>query len=98
VEPGWKRCPKCTAELSASPAPARAEAAPAAAEGDAASAEAEIKAVEADLERLEKSGQNVAHARNLLKLAVSFLRGGSYEKATRYARKVKSTLEEKKSA
>lgn len=108
VEPGWKRCPSCTAELPpapeahpaaqpAPPEPARAEPAPAAAEGDAAAAEREIKEVESELEKLEKAGQNVAHARNLLKLAISFLRGGSYEKATRYARKVKNVLEEKKS-
>lgn len=107
VEPGWKRCPSCTAELPETPSgagavppgarqPAGAEPAPAAGEGDAAAAESEIKAVEAELERLEKAGQNVSHARNLLKLAVSFLRGGSYEKATRYARKVRTTLEEKK--
>jgi len=69
----------------------------AAAEGDAAAAEREIREVEAELERLEKAGQNVAHARNLLKLAISFLRGGSHEKATRYARKVKNVLDEKKS-
>jgi tetratricopeptide (TPR) repeat protein len=108
VEPGWKRCPSCTAELlpapvavpvsaPAAPSAPRAGPAPAASEGDAAAAEAEIKGVEAELERLEKAGQNVAHARNLLKLAISFLRGGSYEKATRYARKVKNSLEEKKS-
>jgi len=58
--------------------------------------EKEIKAVEAELESMEKKGENVAHARNLLKLAFSFLRGGSYEKATRYARKVKNVLDEKK--
>jgi tetratricopeptide (TPR) repeat protein len=105
VEPGWSKCPSCTAELAPTPEPATApgaarpagpEPAPAASEGDAAAAEAEIKQVEAELERLDKAGQNVAHARNLLKLAVSFLRGGSYEKATRYARKVKNVLEEKK--
>jgi len=59
-------------------------------------AEKEIKDVGAELDKLEKRGQNVAHARNLLKLAMSFLRGGSFEKATRYARKVKNVLEEKK--
>jgi len=59
-------------------------------------AEKEIRDVGADLDKLEKRGQNVAHARNLLKLAMSFLRGGSFEKATRYARKVKNVLEEKK--
>ena len=65
-------------------------------ESEAAVAEREIREVESDLEKLEKAGQNVAHARNLLKLAISFLRGGSYEKATRYARKVKNVLDEKK--
>jgi tetratricopeptide (TPR) repeat protein len=59
-------------------------------------AEKEIRDVGAELEKLEKRGENVAHARNLLKLAMSFLRGGSFEKATRYARKVKNVLEEKK--
>lgn len=59
-------------------------------------AEKEIKEVGAELDKLEKRGQNVAHARNLLKLAMSFLRGGSFEKATRYARKVKNVLDEKK--
>jgi tetratricopeptide (TPR) repeat protein len=59
-------------------------------------AEKEIRDVGAELDKLEKRGQNVAHARNLLKLAQSFLRGGSFEKATRYARKVKNVLEEKK--
>jgi hypothetical protein len=108
VTPGWKKCPSCTAELSPAPGPAGpapeeprpagSEPAPASAEGDAAAAESEIKQVEAELERLDKAGQNVAHARNLLKLAISFLRGGSYEKATRYARKVKNVLEEKKGA
>jgi len=105
VEPGWKRCPSCTAELhpAAALAAETEPAAPsgagpaAASEGDAATAEKEINEVEAELDRLEKAGQNVAHARNLLKLAISFLRGGSYEKATRYARKVKNVLEEKKS-
>ena len=58
-------------------------------------AEKEIKEVEAELEALERKGESVAHARNLLKLAMSFLRGGSYEKATRYARKVKNVLEER---
>jgi len=65
-------------------------------DGDYAVAEREIREVETELDRVEKSGQNVAHARNLLKLAGSFLRGGSYEKATRYARKVRNVLEEKK--
>jgi len=59
-------------------------------------AEKEIGDVGAELEKLEKRGENVAHARNLLKLAMSFLRGGSFEKATRYARKVKNVLDEKK--
>jgi tetratricopeptide (TPR) repeat protein len=66
-------------------------------EGESAAAEREIREVEAELEKMEKAGQNVAHARNLLKLAISFLRGGSYEKATRYARKVRNVLDEKKS-
>ena len=78
--------------------PATPEAAPKAqtTEAEHAAAEKEIRDVESELERMEKSGQNVAHARNLLKLAISFLRGGSYEKATRYARKVKNVLDEKK--
>jgi tetratricopeptide (TPR) repeat protein len=59
-------------------------------------AEKEIKEVGAELDKLEKRGENVAHARNLLKLAMSFLRGGSFEKATRYARKVKNVLDENK--
>ncbi|MEM4729651.1 MAG: hypothetical protein QXH42_07855 [Thermoplasmata archaeon] len=59
-------------------------------------AEKEIREVEAELEALEKSGESVTHARNLLKLSLSFLRGGSYEKATRYARKVKNVIEERK--
>jgi len=102
VEPGWKRCPSCTAELHPAAAAETEPAAPpvaeppAASEADAAAAESEINQVEAELDRLEKDGQNVAHARNLLKLAISFLRGGSYDKATRYARKVKNVLEEKK--
>jgi nucleoid-associated protein YgaU len=130
VEPGWKRCPNCTAPLEPAAAggePAKAqtpasagpfhaatkpEAAPAqaaraaqagdaapkapSAENEHAAAEKEIREVESELEKMEKNGQNVAHARNLLKLAISFLRGGSYEKATRYARKVKNVLEEKK--
>jgi len=59
-------------------------------------AEKEITGVGAELEIREKRGENVAHARNLLKLALSFLRGGSFEKATRYARKVQNVLQEKK--
>jgi tetratricopeptide (TPR) repeat protein len=59
-------------------------------------AEKEINDVGAELEKREKGGENVAHARNLLKLALSFLRGGSYEKATRYARKVQNVMQEKK--
>jgi|GEM_PF-1819203 len=107
VEPSWKRCPSCAAPLGAAPSPAGPAAAAGRApaespsptqtsEAEAAAAESEIREVEKTLERMEKDGLNVAHARNLLKLAVSFLRGGSYEKATRYARKVKNVLEEKK--
>lgn len=130
VEPGWKRCPSCTAPLvSAAPAPPKAPPKgpqpPVDASGEIkiptkpelrspvkvpqkepeveemrdpeyAAVEKEIKTVESELETMEKKGENVAHARNLLKLAFSFLRGGSYEKATRYARKVKNVLEEKK--
>jgi len=89
--------PSRAAERPAAPRAVGPEPTAGAAEGDAAAAELEIRDVEAELEKLEKAGQNVAHARNLLKLAISFLRGGSYEKATRYARKVKNVLEEKKS-
>ena len=82
--------------------PAKAQAVTTAGAGDQAqdpeylAAEKEIRDVGAELEKLEKRGENVAHARNLLKLASSFLRGGSFEKATRYARKVKNVLDEKK--
>jgi tetratricopeptide (TPR) repeat protein len=76
--------------------PAVATEIPASQDPEYLAAEKEIKDVGAELDKLEKRGQNVAHARNLLKLAMSFLRGGSFEKATRYARKVKNVLEEKK--
>jgi tetratricopeptide (TPR) repeat protein len=105
VEAGWKRCPNCTTQLGG-PAVATAPVQPAgggmtataseAKDPEYLAAEKEIKEVGAELEKLEKRGENVAHARNLLKLAVSFLRGGSYEKATRYTRKVRNVLDEKK--
>lgn len=99
VEAGWKRCPRCTTSLgdvAEAPAPASEAAAGESKDPEYLAAEKEIKEVGAELEKLEKRGENVAHARNLLKLAVSFLRGGSYEKATRYTRKVRNVLEEKK--
>lgn len=105
VEAGWKRCPNCTTQLGTPEVPqapvqpsggAMTATASEAKDPEYLAAEKEIKEVGAELEKLEKRGENVAHARNLLKLAVSFLRGGSYEKATRYTRKVRNVLDEKK--
>jgi tetratricopeptide (TPR) repeat protein len=91
--------PTVVAPKAAEPAiraPAVAAEAPGSSDPEYLAAEKEIKDVGAELDKLEKRGQNVAHARNLLKLAMSFLRGGSFEKATRYARKVRNVLDEKK--
>ncbi len=99
-EPGKEEAPRALISIVPTPpapeAPARPPEPGPAKDPDYEAAEKEILAVEAELEALEKRGESVVHARNLLKLSRSFLRGGSYEKATRYARKVMNVLEERK--
>ncbi len=53
-----------------------------------------ITQLDSQLTRLEGEGQNLSHARNLVRLAQSFLAAGNAEKADRYVKKAEKALEQ----
>lgn len=53
-----------------------------------------ISQLDAQLTRLEGEGQNLSHARNLVRLAQSFHNAGNAEKADRYVKKAEKALEQ----
>jgi hypothetical protein len=54
----------------------------------------EIGEIETRIKALEAKGENTTHAKNLLRLAQSFVKGGSYDKAQRYIRKARQAVGE----
>jgi hypothetical protein len=57
---------------------------------------AELANVEKFIEELTGKGLNTAHAKNLIRLAQSFIKGGSFDKAERYVRKARQAGEDLK--
>lgn len=58
--------------------------------------EAELGGLEAEVKALDAKGVNTAHAKNLIRLAQSFLKGGAPDKAQRYVRKARQAVDELK--
>jgi rubrerythrin len=58
--------------------------------------DAEVKAIEAEVKALDAKGINTAHAKNLIRLAQSFQKGGAPDKAQRYVRKARQAVDEMK--
>ena len=58
--------------------------------------DAEVKGIEAEVKALDAKGVNTAHAKNLLRLAQSFQKGGASDKAQRYVRKARQAVDEMK--
>jgi RNA polymerase subunit RPABC4/transcription elongation factor Spt4 len=105
VDPAWKMCPFCDSPLDFSkgrepqgkgdkvvkkkvPDGDRAEA-----KTGTGKLDSDIGLTKARLERLEAEGKNVAKARNLLELTVSFARAGNADKAEKYLSKTRNILD-----
>jgi len=58
--------------------------------------EGELSGIEAEVKALDAKGINTAHAKNLIRLAQSFLKGGAPDKAQRYVRKARQAVDELK--
>jgi len=58
--------------------------------------EAELKGIEDEVKALEAKGSNMAHTKNLIRLAQSFMKGGAPDKAQRYVRKARQSVDEMK--
>lgn len=61
---------------------------------DASGTKAEYDALERKFTEMEGKGVKVAHAKNIARLAQSFIKGGDYVKAQRYIKKAEKALEE----
>lgn len=61
---------------------------------DAGKTKADYDGLEKKLNEMEGKGVKVAHAKNIARLAQSFIKGGDFVKAQRYVRKAEKALEE----
>ena len=64
--------------------------------GEKEKTDAELKVIEAEVKALDSKGINTAHAKNLIRLAQSFMKGGAPDKAQRYVRKARQAVDELK--
>jgi hypothetical protein len=76
------------------PAPGKPAPAPAEEVADAGGTKAEYDALERKFTEMEGKGVKVAHAKNIARLAQSFIKGGDFVKAQRYIKKAEKALEE----
>jgi len=67
---------------------------PPAGDSPKAKAKTEITELETRIKALEGKGANATHAKNLLRLAQSFVKGGAFDKAQRYIRKARQAVDE----
>ena len=61
---------------------------------DAGGTKSDYDALEKKFTEMEGKGVKVAHAKNIARLAQSFIKGGDYVKAQRYIKKAEKALEE----